>query len=87
MLYLGLTRSHRDGDDLPAVFERERDDVGPRHRHRLAVAQQVLALGGPDGGDVLLVGQHQRPVDDCRLGAGAGEITPAGKQSDFSTPD
>ena len=77
-MYLGLTRSHRDGDDLPAVFVREgeRDDVRP-------LGQQVLALAGPDGGDVLLVSQHQRAGHDCRLGTGSGEITPAEKkQSD-----
>ena len=75
-MYLGLTRSHRDGDDLPAVFVREgeRDDVRP-------LGQQVLALAGPDGGDVLLVSQHQRAGHDCRLGTGSGEITPAVKNS------
>ena len=58
-----------------------RDDVGARHR--LALRQQVLALAGGDGHEILLVGQHQRPAEDGRLeaaadtGRAAGEVTAA----------
>ena len=71
----GVLRGHRDGDDLPAVFERERDDVRPRH------------LAGRHGQQRLLVRQHQGPRHQGRLGAGAGEVAPAGKLADFNTPD